>query len=109
MISAGAAGVGRVRAAGHGDGRPVSKLIYKAADSNVYVASVPTHEFTPKPSYDDFLNLSDVLAVLGELRCSMYDNALIPVALANRLVSLSDFPSKRILEVFARERVQSQG
>lgn len=85
-----------------------AKLIYKAPDSNVYVATVPTHGFTPKPSYDDFLNLADVLTVLGELRCSMYDNALIPVALANRLVSLSDFPSKRILEVFARESVQSQ-
>jgi len=84
-----------------------SKLIYKAPDSNVYVATVPTHGFTPKPSYDDFLNLPDVLSVLSELRCSMYDNALIPVALANRLVSLSDFPSKRILEVFARESLQA--
>jgi len=83
-----------------------SKLIYKASDGNVYVATVPTHKFTPEPSYDDFLNLSDILAVLGELRCSMYDNALI--ALANRLVSLSDFPSKRILEVFARENIQRQ-
>jgi hypothetical protein len=83
-----------------------SKLIYKAPDNNVYVATVPTHGFTPKPSFDDFLNLSDVLGVLGELRCSMYDNALIPVALANRLVSLSDFPSQRILEVFARESVK---
>jgi hypothetical protein len=82
------------------------KLIYKAPDSNVYVATVPTHGFTSTPSYDDFLNLSEVLAVLSELRCSMYDNALIPIALANRLVSLSDFPSKRILEVFARERLR---
>ena len=31
----------------------------------------------------------------------MYDNALIPIALANKLVSLSDFPSSRILETFA--------
>jgi NurA domain len=84
------------------------KLIYKARDNNVYVATIPTHGFTPKPRYDDFLNLSDALAVLGELRCSMYDNALIPIALANRLVSLSDFPSKRILEVFAREGVKAR-
>ena len=37
-----------------------------------------------------------------ELKCSMYDNALIPVALANKLVSLSDFPSQRILTAFAK-------
>jgi hypothetical protein len=32
----------------------------------------------------------------------MYDNALLPIALVNKLVSLSDFPSARILESFAR-------
>jgi hypothetical protein len=83
------------------------KLIFKAHDRNVYVATVPTADgFKPTPAYGDYLNLTDVLAVLSELRCSMYDNALIPVALANRLVSLSDVPSSRILETFARANVQ---
>lgn len=81
------------------------KLIFKAADSNVYVATVPTGDFKPSPGYDDFFNLTEVLAVLGTLRCSMYDNALIPVALANKLVSLSEFPSSRILETFAKDTV----
>lgn len=81
------------------------KLIYKASDGNVYVATVPTGEFKASPTYGDFLNLDRVLAVLGTLRCSMYDNALIPVALANKLVSLSEFPSSRILESFAKESV----
>jgi hypothetical protein len=58
------------------------KLIYKAHDGNVYVATVPTGQFRVTPQYDDFLNLTDILAVLGERRCSMYDNALIPIALA---------------------------
>ncbi|MEA2445778.1 MAG: hypothetical protein QOJ12_3070 [Thermoleophilales bacterium] len=78
------------------------KLIFKAGDDNVYVATVPTGQFKPTPTYGDFLNLTEVLAVLGKLRCSMYDNALIPVALANKLVSLSEFPSSRILETFAK-------
>jgi hypothetical protein len=38
----------------------------------------------------------------------MYDNALIPVALANKLVSLSEFPSSRILETFAKETISGQ-
>lgn len=85
-----------------------SKLIFKARDNNVYVASVPTAQgFKPSPQYGDYLNLTEVLSVLSELRCSMYDNALIPVALANRLVSLSEVPSSRILETFAREIVQT--
>jgi hypothetical protein len=83
-----------------------SKLIFKATDGNCYVATVPTAEgFKPSPGYGDYLNLTYVLSVLSELRCSMYDNALIPVALANRLVSLSDVPSSRILETFARDSV----
>ncbi len=83
------------------------KFIYKAKDGNVYVATVPMSKYSPNPSYADFHNLTSVLSVLGELRCSMYDNALIPVALANRLISLSDFPSKRILEAFARGSIQA--
>jgi hypothetical protein len=83
-----------------------AKLIYKAGDGNVYVATVPTGEFTPSPKYGDFPNLTEILSVLGTLRCSMYDNALIPVALANKLVSLSEFPSSRILESFAKESMQ---
>jgi hypothetical protein len=85
------------------------KFIYRAPDENVYVATVPTGDFKPTPAYGDFLNLTQILAVLAELRCSMYDNALIPIALANRLVSLSEFPSTRILETFAREGVAIAG
>jgi hypothetical protein len=84
------------------------KLIYKAADGNIYVATVPTGEFKPSPSYGDFHNLTEILSVLGKLRCSMYDNALIPIALANKLVSLSEFPSSRILETFAKDSMSSR-
>ncbi len=83
------------------------KLIFKAVDGNTYVATVPTAQgFKASPTYADYLNLTEVLAALAELRCSMYDNALIPVAIANRLVSLAAVPSSRILETFAREYVQ---
>ncbi len=78
------------------------KVIYKAPDRNVYVATVANGEFKRAPSIEDFPNLVEILAVVGSLKCSMYDNALLPIALANKLVSLSDFPSSRLLETFAR-------
>lgn len=81
------------------------KLIYKAADGNVYVMTVPTGGFKPTPTFGDFPNLSEICSVVGSLRCSMYDNALIPIALVNKLVSLSDFPSARILETFAKSKI----
>jgi hypothetical protein len=83
------------------------KMIFKAKDGSTYVATVPTlggHKSNPE--FKDFINLTEVLAAVSELRCSMYDNALIPVALANRLVSLSEVPSSRILETFARESIR---
>jgi hypothetical protein len=78
------------------------KLIFKASDANTYVATIPLADATGNPGLDDYANVNNILSVLGELRCSMYENALIPVALANKSVSLSDFPSSRILEKFAK-------
>ena len=81
------------------------KLIYKAGDTSTYVATVPLRQVTGSPDLSSYLNVAHILDVLASLRCSMYDNALIPVALANKLVSLSEFPSSRILERFAREGI----
>lgn len=81
------------------------KVIFKGQDRDIFVATVPTGEFSATPKASDFYNLGDVLRTTARLRCSMYDNALLPVALANRLVSLSDVPTSDILAKFARERL----
>ena len=36
----------------------------------------------------------------------MYDSALLPIKLVNKLVSLSNHPSSLILERFAREQME---
>ena len=41
-----------------------------------------------------------------KLRCDMYDNALLPVALVNKLVSLAAHPSSKILQKFAIESMR---
>lgn len=82
-----------------------NKLIFRAPDGNMYLASVPAGDLHTAPAVDDFSNLFDMLAVIARLRCSMYDNALLPVALANKLVSLSEYPSTEILRIFATEAV----
>jgi len=69
----------------------------------MHVATIPAVNYKSEPKPSDMPHLHEILALIGELRCSMYDNALIPVALANKLVSLSDFPSQRILTAFARQ------
>jgi len=84
------------------------KLIFRTSQGHVYVASLPSVHFPKKPepaSPEQYLNLHVVLSCLEKLRCDMYDNALIPVALANKLVSLSNHPSAKILQRFAIEGI----
>lgn len=82
------------------------KVLFRAPGGEMHVATVPARRFMADPKPTDIPHLEEVLALIAELRCSMYDNSLIPVALANKLVSLSDFPSQRILATFARKSVR---
>jgi hypothetical protein len=86
-----------------------AKIIFKGPANDTYVGTVPTGLHKPKPKFDELYNGADVLRTTSKLRCSMYDNALVPVALANRLVSLADVPSTEILKKFAQKRASSSG
>jgi hypothetical protein len=76
-------------------------VIFKSEGGSVYVATLPTRAVMTAPTALDFPNLHVILANIEKLRCDMYDDALFPVALVNKLVSLADHPSARILTRFA--------
>jgi hypothetical protein len=78
-----------------------NKLIFKTPTGAMHVASLPTMDVLANPTESDFRNLAVILTNIDKLKCDMYDNALIPVALANKLVSLANHPSSRILQKFA--------
>jgi hypothetical protein len=80
-----------------------AKVVVKGDAQDTYVATIPTVGLKKSPSLDDLLNAPEVLHTVLRLRCSMYDNALVPVVLANRLVSLAEVPSSEILKKFARQ------
>jgi hypothetical protein len=77
------------------------KVIFKTAAGQMHVVSIPCRDIKDKPTENDLANFQTVLANVEALHCDMYDSALIPVALVNKLVSLADHPSKRILQKFA--------
>lgn len=81
-----------------------AKVIFKADDERMYVVSLPVRsaDVVLNPKKGDYANLDVVLSNVKKLKCDMYDNALFPVALVNKLVSLSNHPSAVILEKFAR-------
>lgn len=84
-----------------------SKIIFKSKDENVFVVTLPTiDEFVVmNPQKSDFINIDIILKNIERLRCDMYDNSLLPIALANKLVSISDHPSSTLLEKFAKAEI----
>jgi hypothetical protein len=98
---------------GQGDGkRPYGsttnyghKIIFKTRRGQMHVISVPSKELQLAPKPSDLKNLHVLLTNVEQLHCDMYDSALFPVALVNKLVSLSAHPSRTILQNFAKSSV----
>ncbi|KQN34292.1 hypothetical protein ASE92_11820 [Pedobacter sp. Leaf41] len=82
------------------------KFIYKAFDGRVYVLTIPVENhntYYNQPELADLKNIQEILMNIDKLRCDIYENALIPVAIANKLISLTNHPSYNILERFAKK------
>lgn len=52
------------------------------------------------------LNLDIILHNVAALKCDLYYNSLVPVVMANKLVSLADHPSADLLKSFAQENIR---
>jgi len=81
------------------------KVIFKTGGGHMYVVSLPVAQLKAEPTVQDVPCLADVLTHVEQLKCDMYENALLPIALANKLVSLSAVPSSKILESFAKASI----
>lgn len=82
------------------------KMIYKSPDNRIYVLTIPVENhntYYSRPQLNDLSNIEEILMNVDKLRCDIYENALIPVAVANKLISLSNHPSFEILEKFAKK------
>ena len=83
------------------------KLIYRTRVGQMHVLSLPSLQQRAEPVRDDYLGLDVALTAVEALHCHKYDNALVPIALANQLVSLAAHPSQRILQQFASQVVNA--
>ena len=62
--------------------------------------------YIQKPNIKDFINLKSVIEILCDLRCDLYNKSFIPVTLVNKMVSLSDVPSNKLLSIFSNEEIE---
>ena len=85
------------------------KIIYHSIDGQIIVLSVPvsSKDIIKKPELKHYRNLQEIICNIQKLKCDMYDDSIIPVALANKLVSLANHPSKILLEKFATDCVKN--
>lgn len=81
------------------------KIIFKTEYGSMYVISLPTKSSLLCLSKNDFHRFDEALTNIQKLKCDMYDRSLIPVALANKLISLSNHPSTQILHKFAISKI----
>lgn len=83
------------------------KVIFHSVDDQVLVVTVPVPNKNSimSPKKCEYANLEVVLRNLQKLKCDMYDDSIVPVALANKLVSLANHPSKVLLEKFAKAKL----
>jgi hypothetical protein len=79
-----------------------SRVGIKISDQHTVCLHVPTRIMTDTeptaPTKIDLLNFETIAATLAGLTSSAHENAILPLILANRAVSLSDKPSARILD-----------
>jgi len=84
-----------------------SKVFFKTRDEKIYILTLPSSdkENILNPTKEQFNNIDSILKHIELLKSDMYDNSLLPIALANKLVSISEHPSSSILEKFARKTI----
>jgi hypothetical protein len=100
---------------GDPDGEPYAissyyggKVIFHSSDDQVIVLTVPVPnaQVIKNPQTKHYLNLQEIMINIQKLKCDMYDDSIVPIALANKLVSLANHPSKILLEKFALNSIR---
>lgn len=61
--------------------------------------------FIHNPSFESLIGFDRILGTLPGILSSRYENALLPVELANSVASLSTYPSAEILKIFAERNM----
>ncbi|HPH11688.1 MAG TPA: DNA double-strand break repair nuclease NurA [Thermotogota bacterium] len=81
------------------------KVIFKSEHNNVYVATIPNIKAKVEPRISDYINIHELLYNITALKCDLYYSSLLPIVLANKLVSLADHPSADLLKYFAQSEI----
>jgi NurA domain len=86
-------------------------FIYKTNSGRSFVFALP-YPFDVKDSnsfhqskieIQRYENLSRAISLINHFECDLYENALIPIALANKYTAISLMPGGKVLDILTRE------
>ena len=78
------------------------KVMFKTEAGDVLIAVIPVKFYEEEIGPDKLIGAEVCLQTLSKLRCNMYDNSIVPIAIINKLVSISEIPSANLLEKFSK-------
>lgn len=78
-----------------------AKVFLKMSDYHKMVLNIPTGKFNANPSVEDLIGYERIISTLPKIISNRYEGALLPIELAHGIVSLSTYPSARILKLFS--------
>lgn len=78
-----------------------AKVVARIGPHHVIPLDIPTGDFILEPALDNLYGFKECLSILAKITCYKYENALIPIVLANEYASISQQPSGDILLSFA--------
>ncbi len=86
-------------------------FIYKTSNKRTFIFALP-YPFANKDSLnfgqekiklDNYQNLPLALALINKFECDLYENAVIPIALANQYAAISLVPGGKVLDVLTQK------
>ncbi len=85
-------------------------FVYKTANGRTFIFALPyplaTQNFgnftEEKIKYENYQNLSLALALIKKFECDLYENAVIPIALANQHAAISLVPGGQVLDILTK-------
>lgn len=84
-----------------------AKLFVKMNEYHKMVLNIPTGqrgEYVLTPSQTNLINFKNIVATLPKILSNKFEGALLPIELANKIASLSTYPSARMLEMFSESK-----
>jgi hypothetical protein len=86
------------------------KIILHTDEGQIFVITIPVRsaDVILSPRKEDYENLDMVMSVLKRLKCDMYDDTIISIAIANKLIALKGHSGQAILERFTKNAIDGK-